>query len=170
MKNIIIYFLLPVVMFSCNDQKHDQLSSEFKAPPAYTKPWVYWYWIDENISKEGITHDLEAMARVGIGEALIGQVSPGGHRGHVKMLSPEWWEMVRHAVREGQRLGVDIGFFNGPGWAQSGGPWIDAAHSMRYVTSQEVRVTGPGLFEDSIPANIAHFQDIAIQAFPVPKE
>lgn len=169
MKKIFFIFFLIVVLSSCSDQKTIRLSSEFKNPPDYTKPWVYWYWIDENISKEGITRDLEAMARVGIGEALIGQVSPGGQRGNVKMLSPEWWEMIRHAVREGQRLGVDIGFFNGPGWAQSGGPWIDAEHAMRYVISREVHVKGPGLFRDSIPVSVPHARDIALQAFPAPK-
>ncbi len=166
MRQFFVMFLITVILFSCTDKRRSRLSREFKDPPAYTKPWVYWYWIDENISKEGITRDLEAMARVGIGEALIGQVSPGGKRGKVKMLSPEWWEMVRHAVGEGQRTGVDIGFFNGPGWAQSGGPWIDAEHAMQYVTSREVHVKGPGLFRDSIPANNPHFRDIAIQAFP----
>ncbi len=170
MKHLFFFLSLLFIFFSCTHEKPNRLNSEFKDPPDYTKPWVYWYWIDENISKEGITRDLEAMARVGIGEALIGQVSPGGKRGKVEMLSPGWWEMVRHAVREGQRLGVDIGFFNGPGWAQSGGPWINANHSMRYVTSREVHVKGPGLFKDSIPVDIPHFQEMAIQAFPAQGE
>ncbi len=46
----------------------------FRQPPGETKPWVYWYWITDNISREGITRDLEAMARVGIGEAFIGNI------------------------------------------------------------------------------------------------
>ncbi len=168
MNNRIFILLIIVLLLSCNERRSTPLSDGFKNPPPDTKPWVYWYWIDENISKEGITRDLEAMARVGIGEALIGQVSPGGKRGHVKMLSPEWWEMVRHAVREGQRTGVNIGFFNGPGWAQSGGPWIDAEHAMQYVASREVHVKGPGLFRDSIPVHLPHFRDISLQAFPAP--
>ena len=28
---------------------------------------------------------------------------------------------LQHAVREGTRLGVDIGLFNGPGWSEAGG-------------------------------------------------
>ncbi len=50
------------------------LEQGFAAPPDNTKLWVYWYWISDNITKEGITADLEAMARVGIGEALIGNI------------------------------------------------------------------------------------------------
>jgi hypothetical protein len=32
--------------------------------------WYYWYWIGDDISKEGITKDLEAMKEAGIGGAL----------------------------------------------------------------------------------------------------
>jgi len=44
----------------------DMLAEGFTVPPDSVKPWVYWYWISDNNSKEGITRDLEAMARVGI--------------------------------------------------------------------------------------------------------
>ena len=108
-------------LYSCQEQGIDRLQESFVQPPDQFKPWLYWYWIDENISEEGITKDLEAMSRVGIGQALVGHVSPGKQRGKVRILSEEWWDLVKHAVKEGQRLGVDIGFFNGPGWSQSGG-------------------------------------------------
>ena len=72
------------------------LEMSFRNPPESTKPWTYWYWIDDNISKEGITKDLEAMAEVGIGEAFIGNVTdtrlnfvnPGGRS--VKWLTADW--------------------------------------------------------------------------------
>ncbi len=158
------FAMLLLIIISCSER--DTLKEGFRNPPEDTKPWVYWYWIDENISKEGITKDLEAMARVGIGEALIGQVSPGGKKGSVPMLSDEWWEMVKHAVREGQQLGVDIGFFNGPGWSQSGGPWIQPEDAMQYVVSSERFVRGPTVFRDSLPMPYEHYRDISIIAFP----
>ena len=52
----------------------DPLESGFAHPPDQTKPWCYYYWISDNLSKTGITKDLEAMSRVGIGEALIGNI------------------------------------------------------------------------------------------------
>jgi len=110
----------------------DALEQGFANPPASTKPWCYWYWISDNISREGITRDLEAMKRVGIGEALIGNIYLDDVQiGNVKALSGEWWGMVEHAIREGGRIGVDIGFFNCPGWSQSGGPWIQPNQAMR---------------------------------------
>jgi hypothetical protein len=47
------------------------LSEGFQSPPAQSKPHVYWFWMSGNITREGITADLEAMAASGIGGALI---------------------------------------------------------------------------------------------------
>ncbi|HLF33178.1 MAG TPA: glycosyl hydrolase [Cyclobacteriaceae bacterium] len=156
-----------IISFSACQNNINRLEDGFRNPLEDTKPWVYWYWIDENISKEGITKDLEAMARVGIGQALIGHISPGYVRGDTKILSKEWWDMVAFAVKEGQRLGVDIGFFNGPGWSQSGGPWIKLEQSMRHVVSRDVRVKGPGTFNEKLPIPGKDFRQIAVQAFPI---
>ncbi|MEI6804820.1 MAG: glycosyl hydrolase [Burkholderiales bacterium] len=43
----------------------------FRNPPDSAKPQTWWHWMDGNISKEGITADLEAMKRAGIGMAHI---------------------------------------------------------------------------------------------------
>jgi hypothetical protein len=40
---------------------------KFGNPPDRAKPWVYWFPLDGNLTREGITADFEAMARVGIG-------------------------------------------------------------------------------------------------------
>lgn len=166
-----LYLFVPLlILISCHYEAKDQLASDFQDPPSYTKPWLYWYWIDENISKEGITRDLEAMARVGIGQALIGHVSPGGQRGNVKILSNNWWKMVEHAVSEGQRLGVDIGFFNGPGWSQSGGPWIKKNQAMRHIVSHEIQVSGPSIFKENISPPDSLFELVALQAIPIKKD
>jgi hypothetical protein len=127
--------LLAAASFAQSESRPDSpLVTGFMNPPASTKPWTYWYWATDNVSREGITRDLEAMARVGIGEALVGIVDlPEIPRGKVKVLSAEWWGLVEHAIREGGRLGVDIGMFNGPGWSLSGGPWVKPEQSMRYV-------------------------------------
>jgi hypothetical protein len=148
----------------------DALAGGFGSPPGRTKPWCYWYWISDNISKEGITRDLEAMARVGIGEALIGNIFLDDiPAGKVKVLSEEWWALVEHAIREGGRTGVNIGMFNCPGWSQSGGPWIQPEQAMRYLVSSETRVKGPAKFEQQLAKPKEQFQDVAVLAFPAPQ-
>ena len=148
----------------------DPLAQGFATPPEQTRPWCYWYWISDNISREGITRDLEAMARVGIGEALIGNIFLDNvPAGKIKVLTPEWWDLVAHAIREAGRVGVNIGMFNCPGWSQSGGPWIKPTQAMRYVAASETRVSGPKAFEAKLPAPGEPFQDIAVLAFPAPQ-
>ena len=39
----------------------DALAAGFAHPPDSARPWVYWLWMDGNLSREGITADLEAM-------------------------------------------------------------------------------------------------------------
>ena len=106
------------------------------------------------------------MKRVGIGQAYIGII--GG--GDTKALTEEWWSMIDHAVREGTRLGVDIGLFNCPGWSQSGGPWVKPEQSMRYIVQSEKRVKGPASFAEKLPVHPKAVQDLAVLAFPAPNQ
>ena len=46
----------------------------FKHPADEWKPHCYWYWLNGEITKEGITKDLEHMAAVGISRAQIGNI------------------------------------------------------------------------------------------------
>ncbi len=87
------------------------LESDFTHPPETTRPRCYWYWMDGQITKEGITRDMEAMNRVRIGEGYIGIISgqagtPVG--GASKAFTDEWWGFIEHAMREGTRLEVDV--------------------------------------------------------------
>ncbi len=169
MKNL--FALLAGVLGVLSTSAADDLQMNFTAPPEATRPRCYWYWMEGQITKEGITKDLEAMKRVGIGEGYIGIISGQSGKpasGGCKALTDEWWSYVEHAVREGGRLGVDIGLFNSPGWSQSGGPWVKPEQSMRYVTLPETRLHGPMHFEGKLPTPEGNFQDIAVIAFPAP--
>ncbi|MDR0902613.1 MAG: hypothetical protein LBM92_07570, partial [Opitutaceae bacterium] len=147
------------------------LERGFAAPPEETKPYVYWYWMSGNISREGITRDLEAMNRVGIGAAFIGNIenvwdANPKTRGPVRMLTEEWWRLTEHAIREGKRIGVNIGMFNSPGWSQSGGPWVAPSQAMRYVIWSDTKVKGPARINTRLPAPAEKFEDIATLAIP----
>jgi alpha-L-rhamnosidase len=56
----------------------DDLADRFRSPPDGARPWVYWMVMDGNFGPGGITEDLEAMKRVGIG----GLIFYGGGCGH----------------------------------------------------------------------------------------
>lgn len=147
----------------------DMLMEGFTNPPDSVKPWVYWYWISDNNTREGVTRDLEAMAEVGIGEALIGNIGYEGMQyGNPGILSEEWWQMIEHTIREGKRTGVNIGLFNCPGWSQSGGPWVNPEESMRYLLYSELEIEGGKKLELKLVKPSEFFQQVRVLAFPVP--
>ena len=49
----------------------DELVRGFVSPPDAAKPQTWWHWMNGNVTREGITADLEAMQRVGIGGAQV---------------------------------------------------------------------------------------------------
>jgi hypothetical protein len=170
MKTLTVLLMLSLAAGSASFGRAQSLEAGFASPPHDTKPWCYWYWISDNVSREGITRDLEAMALVGIGEAFIGNIFLDDvPAGSIKVLTPEWWSLVEHAIREGGRTGVNIGMFNCPGWSQSGGPWIKPSEAMRYLAASETRVSGPTNFAGKLAAPKDPFQDVAVLAFPAPQ-
>jgi len=145
---------------------YETMVAEFKTPTDANHLWCYWYWINDDISKDGITKDLAAMKEVGIGTALIGNINPPEKDGKVPLFSEEWRECMVHAVMEGKRMGVDIGFFNCPGWSQSGGPWVKPEMAMRYLVYSETTLQGPGKISRKLLQPRDEFQDVCVLAFP----
>lgn len=167
-----IFLVLSIFLLRCelpkknNQYDFTQVKTDFVTPRDDNNLWCYWYWIGDDISKEGITKDLEAMKRSGIGVALIGNINPEEKDGKVPMLSEDWWDHMVHAVNEGKRIGVDIGAFNCPGWSQSGGPWVKPEMAMRYMTYSEVKVKGGQEVNIKLAKPAQEFQDTYVLAFP----
>ena len=172
LKKISLLFLATSMFIKCTSKgKQQELSfekiqSEFVTPANDNTLWCYWYWIGDDISKEGITKDLEAMKEAGIGGAFIGNINPNEKDGKVPILSEDWWDHMVHAVNEGKRIGVDIGSFNCPGWSQSGGPWVKPEMAMRYMTYSEALVKGGKQVNIKLPKPKEEFQDSYVLAFP----
>ena len=130
------------------------------------------FWKNGNIRREGLTADLEAMARAGIGGFILMEVALTTPKGPVEFFSPAWREMFRHVIAEAARLGLQASVSTAPGWTGSGGPWVTPERSMQKVTSSEVRATGPRRFEETLPVPETvrgFYADIAVLAFPTPE-
>lgn len=141
----------------------------FTNPPSSAKPWVYWFWLNSNITKEGITADLEAMRRVGIGGVLIMETDQGAPLGPVPFAGPEWRALFHHAVSEAHRLGLQINMNDDAGWCGSGGPWIKPEQSMQKVVWSETPAKGDQRFEGTLPqpqTSEGLYRDVAVLAFP----
>ncbi len=149
------------------------LENRFAAPPDDIKTGVYWYWIEGNITEDGVIKDLEAMKRAGINRAFIANIGGAGtgdpnalHK--VEFMGEEWWRITHAALKRASELGIEIGIFNSPGWSQSGGPWIKPNQTMRYLASTRRAVKGPGKVTVDLPEPVAEFEDVKVIAFPNP--
>ncbi len=129
----------------------DDLKSQFVSPPETARPWVYWYFMDGNVTREGLRADLEAMKKAGIGGAIYLEVDIGVPRGPVAFMSPQWQQNFAYAVSEAKRLGIQIALGTGPGWTGSGGPWVKPELSMQDLVSSETSVAGPTHFDAELP-------------------
>lgn len=121
-----------------------------------------------NITREGITADLEAMKQIGLGGATIVNVDCDIPRGKVPFMSPEWRQDFKFAVQEADRLGLKLCVENCAGWSSSGGPWVTPAEAMQCLTSSETNIQGPVEFDAVLPhppEKLGFYREVAVLAF-----
>jgi hypothetical protein len=138
-----------------------ELHHAFMEPPDDCRPGVLWDWMGGLISKEGITADLESMARTGIGGVMVMQMpdqcpyprrwSYRDYPGKIKCLSNEWFDIVNYAIGEADRLGLTFSIFMCPGWSHCGAPWITPEKGLKKLVSMDTILLGPGQIEIAIP-------------------
>ncbi|MGN7786408.1 glycosyl hydrolase [Niabella sp. 22666] len=146
----------------------------FKRAPDSIQTSVYWYWISDYISKEGVIKDLKAMKAVGINRAFIGNIGlsdlPGNAYGKVKIFSDAWWDILHTALKIATELDIEIGIFNSPGWSQSGGPWVKPNQAMRYLAVADTIISGGRKLALNLPVPHKDFQPVQTLAFRTPKD
>lgn len=154
----------------------DQLKQAFLHPPEPAKPWTFWYWMYGAVTKEGITADLQAMKNEGIEGAYLmpikGPANPPLINPPATQLSPRFWEMVKFAMSEADRIGVKLAFHDCDGFAVAGGPWITPELSMQKVVWTKTLVSGGKLFHDTLarPQSYkGYYRDIKVFAYPSPE-
>jgi hypothetical protein len=184
--------LIVLLLFAFEVREHkddlETLRAQFLHPPDDARPGVYWYFMDGNLSKDGMTADLESMKQEGIGSVLFLEVNVGVPRGKVDFLSEEWKTLFAHAVHACERLGIEMTLGVGPGWTGSGGPWVKPSQSMQHLVSSSVEVDGaakkpivlpvpppkpPFFGEDVFTPELKKqwrdfYEDVAVLAFPAP--
>jgi hypothetical protein len=169
----ILGLTLVLLMLVGSSSAQVDLAKGFQSPPDAAKPHTWWHWMNGNITKEGITADLEAMKQIGLGGAQIFNVSEAIPEGPIQFMSPEWRALLKHAVSEANRLGLELCIHNCAGWSSSGGPWITPEYAMQMVVTSETRTTGPAPFSATLPqpeTRRGFYRDIAVLAFPTPRD
>jgi hypothetical protein len=185
----VILFLIMLANVDANAQTK-AMAEEFRSPPVSAMPRTWWHWTKSNISKEGITKDLEWMKRAGIAGMQLSDVAAGGGQELDKKTlfgSPEWLDAVRFAAAEAERLHLEMTVFTSAGWSLTGGPWVKPEQAMKKLVWSETTVRGGSTFNGKLPQppdNIGpirnlsagnatahgYYADCAVIAFPTPPD
>ena len=94
------------------------------------------------------------MKRVGIAGFQLADVNAGGGQTVDKKIefgTPEWFDAVRHAASEADRLGLEMTIFSSAGWSETGGPWVKPEQAMKKLVWSETDVAGPQSFAGKLP-------------------
>jgi hypothetical protein len=141
-----LLFLLFFLLLSCclfaQEETLSTLAEQFSKPADKYRPRVWYHWLGSNISKEGITKDLEAMKEAGIGGGTIffvtsctqsssSTIKNGPYDKIITFRSQAWWDALKHCFSESKRLGLQFGMHITPGYSTTGGPWVDEARGMQ---------------------------------------
>lgn len=156
--------------------KSDEIS--FLSPTKIYRPETWFHFIGGNVSKEGITRDLEAIAKAGFSGIQLFHGQFGGEwpgvQPQITSLSANWDDAVKHTALEARRLGLRFSMNNCPGWATSGGPWITPANAMRNLIWNRTDVLGGRLIAQVLPLPDPNkeewrdYKDVTVLAFPTP--
>jgi len=158
----ILILLLTIVIFSCSDtdvnkeESRINLLNKFKNPLIEAKLRAYWLWINGNVTREAITRDFEQMKAKGFGGAVLCDMDRSYIRENKQVphgpdfMSTEWRNLFKHALKEADRLGLEISLNITSGWA-IGGPMIDIEDAPKILTWTKKNIEGPGQIKIKLP-------------------
>lgn len=160
-------------LLTSNSINYQHLQTGFVSPPEESKLRCYWWWLNSMSTKASITRDLEQMKLNGYGGASI--VDAGSNyvltnksqAGPVFMSAP-WMELYKHAVKEAERIGIELSVNIQSGW-NPGGPTITPELAMKKIVFTETNIQGGIEIQIKLPQPEAKlfYQDIIIQAIKV---
>ena len=107
------------------DIDYEVLKAGFYDVPQEDRMRTWWFWMSGIATKKSITQDLEAMKANGIAGAILidngGDYSPPG----TVFMSDAWKQLFAHAIKEADRLGIEISLNIQSGAGDPGNPDIE---------------------------------------------
>ncbi|WP_260582462.1 glycosyl hydrolase [Sphingopyxis sp. PET50] len=187
-----IALVLPLMLASAAAQPSDPVREGFEEPPHEARPWLWWHWMDGNVTSEGIDRDLAWFEQIGIGGFQLFDVAQPGVPQLVDRrliyMHPDWQAAFHRAIAGAAARGIEAGIASSPGWSETGGPWVAPEDAMKKLVWGETLIEGgrrftgrlapppgvPGPFQD-IARNdeakaTAFYRDVALLAWRVPAD
>lgn len=150
-KSLLILFV--ILCFHLSDEPvygqegnvYESLKEGFRNPPAKAHPKVYWWCLNGNIDTIRARQEFQEMKRVGIGGFDLFEIGvpkedtmiPGGPA----FLSDESLKVIRFAVREAGKLGLEMGLNLASSW-NAGGEWTLPQNAGKSLYFSRIKVSG----------------------------
>jgi len=126
-----------VVLLICTTCTNSPRIARWPDATRETRPWTRWWWHGSSLTKEGITAELEAYRKAGLGGVEITPIY--GVRGQedkfIPYLSDQWMELLTYTLAEAERLDMGVDMATGTGWP-FGGPWINDEFACRNILNR----------------------------------
>lgn len=122
-----------------------------------------------NVTKDGITADLEAMQKAGIGGTMMMCLGFGTPPGKLDFNSLQWRDMYAHAVNESNRLGLEMSLHQCDCYGMAGGQWIKPPQGIKEVVWTIKEVDGSSGNPISLvqpKTKLGFYEEVAVLAFP----
>lgn len=154
---------------------YTKVNSGFVHPPSEARLRCYWWWLNSMATKESITRDLEQMKANGYGGASIIDAGSSSYTIAKKtkagpvFMSHEWMTLYKHAVKEAQRVGIELSINVQSGW-NPGGPTITPELALKKMVFSETKIKGGRKIHINLtqPETNLLYKDIIVQAFLQP--
>lgn len=203
MKKLFMFLLAGTLAASCTSQDGidnaatentlAELQKGFANPPQSARTQVWWHWMNGNITKEGIKHDIEWFDHIGLG---------GFHTFDAAMATPTvvdkrliymdegWKDAFAYAMQLADEKGLEVTIASSPGWSATGGPWVEPKDAMKKLVWRELDIKGGQKFDGQLPEpfnttgafqnaatagrgnnadNLKFYEDIAVVAVKMPE-
>ncbi|MEX2680621.1 MAG: glycosyl hydrolase [Candidatus Sigynarchaeota archaeon] len=131
------------------------LLENIAAPPKKYRPMVRWWWPGVDVEKSELIRELQELEDRGFGGAevqafCIGTPDPNEDLKHRFAPHPYYFEAVKAALAEAERLGLVIDLTISSAWPP-GGSWVSRDDSMRTLLMGSVVVNGGSRIEMKVP-------------------
>jgi hypothetical protein len=154
-----------------------QLRNGFHNPPLESRLHCYWWWLNSLATEESITRDLEEMKKKGYSGAILFDAGSPNHPTERKIptgpvfMSGKWMALFQHAVREADRLEIELSLNVQSGW-NPGAPSITPEMALKKLVYSETEVKGGELVQLALPQpeTVLVYHDVIVQAIPLTPE
>jgi hypothetical protein len=142
-------FAVLILLFTHCSNNHNK--SYWPSTTRETRPWTRWWWEGSALTKEGITAELEAFRKAGLGGVEITPIY--GVHGYedrfVPFLSDAWMDLLEHTLAEAERLDLGVDMATGTGWP-FGGPWVTSEFASRNIVHKVYDISAGKLLKEKI--------------------